>query len=196
MLLVAVPALGWWCVTQLHGFLAVCAPVDADTLVVEGWLPDYALEVVAAIFRQGNYRRIITLGEPLKHGYFLSNYKTYAHLAAATLAALGIDPACITAIPVAQVDRNRTSTTAFALQEWLMLHGVDIATMNLCSLGPHARRSWWLFRRVLPSVKIGVIAVAPQDYDPDRWWHYSAGVRSVMVETIGYVYVRLLGKTV
>ena len=184
--------LGFLLIVQSYSFLAVNAPVQADTLVVEGWLPDYALEQVVAEFQQGNYQTIVVLGEPLQHGYFLSQYKSYAHLAAATLIFLGIAPEKIVAVPVPHVDRDRTQTAALAFKHWLSVQKKTTPqAINLHSLGPHARRSWLLFRQVMPELQIGIITAVPRDYQPNRWWDYSSGVRSVLSEAIGYGYACL-----
>ena len=46
----------------VHPFLAVHAPVPADTLVIEGWLPEYAMAQTVAEFRRGGYERVIVAG--------------------------------------------------------------------------------------------------------------------------------------
>ncbi|WP_293367015.1 hypothetical protein [Microcoleus sp. CAWBG50] len=46
--------------TNIHPFLAVNAPIKADILVVEGWLPDYAVESAIAEFNKGGYRKLVT----------------------------------------------------------------------------------------------------------------------------------------
>lgn len=184
-------ALGLLLVFQMHPFLAVDAPIQAEVLVVEGWLPDYALEQVVAEFHQGTYQTIVVLGEPLRHGYFLSQYKSYAYLAAATLAHLGVDPDQIVALPVLRVDRDRTQTAALIFKQWLSTNCGSLQAINLYSLGPHARRSWLLFKQVLPEMQIGIIAGVPKEYLPSRWWEYSAGVRWVLSEAIGYGYACL-----
>lgn len=179
-------------VVRLHSFLAVTAPIKANVLVVEGWLPDYALVEVAAEFRQGGYQKIFVVGGPLRHGYFLTQYKSFAHLAAATLTVLGIEAEKIVAIPMPLAVRDRTKTAALLLRQWLFSNGAEIQAVNLYSLGPHARRSWLAFKQVLqPEIRVGIIAGLPQDYEPDRWWEYSAGVRMVLSELIGYGYACL-----
>lgn len=179
-------------VVQIHPFLSVNFPVKANVLVVEGWLPDYALAEVALEFDRGDYQTVIIVGGPLRHGYFLSQYKSYAYLAAATLAHLGVAPEKIVAIPMPLAVRDRTQSAAVMLQQWLFTNGAEIQAINLYSLGPHARRSWRAFKQVLhPEVQVGVIAGLPQDYDPDCWWDYSAGVRTVLSEAIGYGYAYL-----
>jgi hypothetical protein len=188
-ILLGLVVLFFWFVVQSYSFLAVNAPIEADVLVVEGWLPDYALEEVVVEFRQGAYRKIITLGEPLRHGYFLSQYKSYAALAAATLVTLGIDADRIVAIPFPPAERDRTRTSALHLQAWLRDNDPTIRAINLYSLGPHARRSWFLFRQTLrPTIQVGILSGTPKEYQPQCWWNYSAGVRSMLSETIGYVY--------
>jgi len=184
-------ALGALLVFQIHPFLAINAPVQAEVLVVEGWLPDYALEQVVTEFQQGGYQTIVVLGEPLRHGYFLSQYKSYAYLAAATLTHLGIESEKIIPLPVLRVDRDRTQTAALIFKQWLSTNHSDLQAINLYSLGPHARRSWLLFKQVLPEMQIGIIAGVPREYPPSYWWKYSAGVRWVLSEAIGYGYACL-----
>lgn len=179
-------------IVQLYPFLAVNAPIKSDVLVVEGWLPDYALAEVAAEFNRGVYQKIIIVGAPLRHGYFLTQYKSYAYLAAATLVFLGIDSEKIVALPIPLATRDRTQTAALVLKHWLFTHNVEIRSINLYSLGPHARRSWLSFQQALqPQIQVGVMAGMPRDYEPNRWWDYSAGVRTVLSELIGYGYACL-----
>ena len=41
-------------------------------------------------------------------------------------------------------------------------------------------------------VKVGSMAIPPKDYDEKHWWRYSAGVRSVIGESVAYLYARFL----
>ncbi len=77
-------------ITHIQPFLSVTSPVKADVLVVEGWLPDYALKHALTEFENGSYKKIVTTGGPLPTGYYLAEYKTFAELSAATLKALGL----------------------------------------------------------------------------------------------------------
>ncbi len=83
----------------VHPFLAVTDPVKGDILVVEGWLPDYALEKVIDEFRSNKYRMLVTTGGPLPKGFYLSEYKTCPAMAAATLKRLGFDEELIAVVP-------------------------------------------------------------------------------------------------
>lgn len=180
-------------ITHIHSFLAVTSPVKADVLVVEGWLPDYALKNAIAEFESGDYRQIITTGDPLEKGYFLAQYKNFAELSAATLKKLGFEEEKLVAVPTPKAIKDRTYTSAVTLRQWLSKSNLKLESINLYTLDVHARRSWLLFKQVLaPTIKVGVIAVKSPDYDPGNWWSSSAGVRSVISETIAYIYARFV----
>jgi hypothetical protein len=176
---------------KLYAFLAVNAPIQADLLVVDGWLPDYALERVYTLFQTGSYRQIVTVGTPINRGHYLIEYKTYADVAAATLITLGVPATQIVSVPVPVAARYRTHCTAAALSQWLTAEP-RTQSIDLCTLGAHARRSHLLFRRNLaPRVTVGIISLEPLEYDSSQWWQCSAGARVVIAELIGYLYTRL-----
>lgn len=177
---------------KIYDFLAVNSPDrSADFLVVEGWLPDYALEKAMQEFKKGSYRKLITTGLPLARGSYLSEYKTFAEVAAATLLALGFERDRLVAVPGPEALKDRTYTSAVAFREWLSPSNSDVKSINLYSFGPHSRRSWMLFKQALsPQIQVGVIAGEPLDYNPEVWWQFSEGVRTVISEAIAYVYAR------
>jgi len=180
-------------ITNIHHFLAVNAPIKADILVVEGWLPDYAIKSAIAEFKKGKYRQLITTGLPLSKGYYLAEYKNYAELAAATCIALGFDKDKVIAVPAASVVKHRTAASAIALRDWLAASALKVDSINLYSFGTHARRSWIIFKAVLnPDIKVGIIAAEAQDYNPQEWWKSSAGFRTVTGEIIAYIYARFV----
>jgi hypothetical protein len=178
-------------VVNIHSFLAVNHPVHGEILVVEGWLPDYAIENAAREFKDHSYRLLVTTGGPLLEGSFLSQYKSYAEFAAATLRQLGFKDSLLVAVPAPAVKEDRTYESAIALKQWMHKSGLSIRSMTVYSLGPHARRSWLMFKEALgDSVTVGVIAAADMSYDPDRWWESSSGTRTVLDEAIAYLYAR------
>ncbi|NET82922.1 MAG: YdcF family protein [Moorea sp. SIO1F2] len=179
--------------THIHPFLSIKSPINADALVVEGWLPDYALKGAMEEFDRGNYQKLITTGPPLRKGYYLSHYKTYAELTAATCIALGVEPDKLVAVPAPDVNVNRTLASAQALREWLLTSDESIKSINLYSFDVHTRRSWLIFKQVLaPEFKVGAIAANSLDYEPKQWWVSSQGVRSIMSETIAYIYAQVV----
>ncbi|MCU0517823.1 MAG: YdcF family protein [Oscillatoria sp. Prado101] len=178
-------------VNHIHSFLAVNSPIPADVLVVEGWLPDYAIKAAMTEFKSGSYRYLITTGVALPIGFYLAEYKTWAEVGAATLLALGFDRERLAAVPAHNALKDRTAAAAVALKEWLPTSDLQVSSINLYTMGAHARRSWFIFKEALaPDIKVGIIAAEPLDYDPRTWWQSSAGVKTVMFEAIGYVYAR------
>ena len=66
------------------------------------------------------------------------------------------------------------------------------ASIDVISMGVHARRSWVLFKKAIPLMDVGVIAITPNNYDTSRWWLSSEGVRNVISESIAYIYARFI----
>jgi len=189
LILLLLGGVGVLVLTRIHGFLSPNHPVGGDMLVIEGWLDD--AELLNAIDKQGGrYRFIVTTGGPLARGGFLSEYKTYAQLSLATLQKIGVNIP-LYAVPSPEVSKDRTYASAVALKHWLTEHHPDIHSFDLLTVGPHARRSHLLFCKAFGSgFNIGIIAQAPA-YDASRWWTSSAGVRTVIGETIAWVYAAL-----
>lgn len=87
--------------------------------------------------------------------------------------------------------RERTYSSAIALRDWFLEHGMAVRSINVLTEDCHARRTQLLYERAFgKNVKIGIINVANPDYDPKYWWRYSDGVREVIGESIAYAYAR------
>jgi hypothetical protein len=182
-LLVAVMAVG---IGEAYPFLAVTRPTSgARTAIVEGWVSDEALPVVAERLRSGNYQRIVTTGGPVSKSSPLAEYKSYAALCAERLRRSGVSPDLIVAVPAPYVRTERTRESARAVAQRFAATGA-LGAVDLVSYGPHARRSWKIFQEELAPRPVGVIALPPDDYDPQSWWSTSAGARSVVGEAIAY----------
>ncbi|MGH8001887.1 MAG: ElyC/SanA/YdcF family protein [Brasilonema sp.] len=176
-------------ITHIHSFLAVTSPIKADALVVEGWLTDKALQQAFTEFSSSSYRQIFTTGIPVERGYYLAEYKNYAEIAAATLKKLGVPKEKLVVLATPDVIKDRTHASAVALYHWLSTSNAQLTSVNLFTDDAHARRSWLIYKQVLaPKIKVGVIAANPSNYDQKKWWVSSEGVRTVISETIAYVY--------
>lgn len=178
---------------NVDAFLAVNDPVPDGVFVVEGWAPDYALETAVLEVKRNPGHKLYVIGGPLDQGAPLSEYKTYAELGAAILLQMGMSNDNVQAVPAAYVYKDRTYAAAVALQNWLSQHNATPQSINLISVGAHARRSRLIFEKAFGSgTRVGIIAVRDRDYDPEHWWKSSAGVRRVIDELIAYGYARLL----
>jgi hypothetical protein len=180
-------------ITHIHPFLAVSAPIKADILVIEGWIPDFGIEQALTEFNSGSYRQIVTTGGSVDKGYYLAQYNNFAEITAATFKKLGLEPEKVVAVPVTRVIKDRTYASAAEFEQWLSNSDLKVESINLFSFDTHTRRSWLLYKKILaPKIKVGVIAAKTRDYNPNKWWVSSEGVRTVMSETIAYIYARFL----
>jgi uncharacterized SAM-binding protein YcdF (DUF218 family) len=176
---------------MIYPFLAVTDRVEADVLVVEGWVPNYALETAVREFNEHQYKLILSTGGPVVgRGGYVNDYQTVASFGAERLKKLNIPAEAIKMVPCRVSDRDRTYSSAVALREWFTDHGMAVRAINIVTEDVHARRTRLLYHKALgPEVKIGIIAVANPDYDSHRWWRSSEGVEGIIGEAISYIYV-------
>jgi hypothetical protein len=176
---------------RLHAFLAVNQPISSEVMVVEGWLPDFALKKAVQTFKSQNYHLLVVTGGPIGTGQMLVKYNNYAELAATILEQLGLEKSLMVVIPAPAVIQDRTYASAVALKNWLAASQLSVKTINLVTLGAHARRSRLLFEQALgPGIPVGILAVEDPGYDPRHWWRSSLGVRTTLGELIAYGYAR------
>ena len=192
LVLVLLAASSVWARFGLYPFLARTAPVPADTLVVEGWVVDEQLAKAAAWAEANGVKKIIATGGPIELGSYLTEYKTYAEMTRARLAALGLGEKFeLAAVPAEKVRQGRTRESARALQA---AAGAELRAFNVASEGPHARRSWRAFRdEFAGQAEVGSVALTPVAYGGEDWWTCSEGVRAVISEAIAYAYDVLPG---
>ena len=192
LVLVLLAAAAAWARFGLYPFLARTAPVPADTLVVEGWVVDEQLAKAAAWAEANGVKKIIATGGPIELGSYLTEYKTYAEMTRARLAALGLGEKFeLAAVPAEKVRQGRTRESARALQA---AAGAELRAFNVASEGPHTRRSWRAFRDVFgEGAAVGSVALEPSVYNGDDWWTCSEGVRSVISETVAFGYDAVAG---
>jgi hypothetical protein len=181
-------------ITNVHSFLAPTVPLKtANILVVEGWLPDYALKEAVSEFNQGSYKFIATTGGALEMGTNITGFQNFADVSAATLKKLGLSEDKIVAVSAPEVVKDRSFQSAATFATWLEKSQLNINSINLLSLGAHTRRSWYLYQKILePKIKVGIITAHNRDYNPDKWWTTSSGVRDVIDEGVAFIYARYI----
>ena len=178
---------------QIHPFLAVDDGKPGGLLVVEGWANDRTFQMAAAEFKRSTYDQLFVTGGPIEYGAPMYEYKNYAERGMFLLHTMGVSSNRITAVPAPLVKQDRTYVSAVTLHRWLNLHQTQATQIHLITEGAHARRSRLLLQKAFgPGVEVTVTSGEPLGYDPARWWRSSSGVRSVIGETIAYLYVRLL----
>lgn len=191
--ILAIALLFWLLLSRIESFLAYSAPVKADILIVEGWIADEGIIGAIDEFERKPYRLMITAGSNFGRGEYLSQYRDFAHLSAATMITLGFDPQKIQPIPTPHTIRDRTLASAREVKKWLNKNQINPEGINIYTIDVHSRRTWLLYKRVFSdTVSIGIISHPPQDYDPQVWWTSSEGFRKVFSETVAYIYARFL----
>jgi hypothetical protein len=177
--------------SNAHQFLALTSPVPAEVLVIEGWIPDYALDEAVVEFRGADYRRLLTSGGIAKDGWREVPKYTAAQWAESRLRRRGITNG-VFAVPCRVERADRTYHSALAVKGWFETNGPAPKAVNVITLGPHARRTLLLFQKALGAeVKVGIIALEDRDYDSKHWWRSSDGTRQVVGEMLAYLYARL-----
>lgn len=176
---------------RLNDFLSINAPVDGEYLIVEGWMPAFAYREAARLFKGGSYKKIIAasvLDEDWDAGGDLRERS-----GAEKLVALGVPPENVVTATASPALRDRTFHAAMAVHEWLARSGISATSIDVMTIGPHARRSRLLYEEALGhAIGVGVIPIEDRRYDAKSWWRSSAGVRTVTGELIAYLYARLL----
>src|SRR6266487_4227015 len=144
---------------NIHPFLAVTHRVNTNALVVEGWMPRYALRAGAEEFKNGSYERIFTTGGP-ENGYrgYINDYYTWASVAAEGLKTFGIPKDVIQMAPSHVLGRERTYSSAIALRDWFRDHNLAIHSFNVLTEDSHARRTQLLYKEAFgKNVTVGII---------------------------------------
>jgi len=138
-------ALAWWVklllvVTGLalaagvvlgaYPFLAINQPVNADILVVEGWVHPYAIRAAMQEFKRHPYERVFTTGGPVvgKGGY-INDYQTAASVGADLLKDEGLPADLVQMVPTHVIGRDRTYSSAVALRDWFREHTFRCAAL-------------------------------------------------------------------
>ena len=186
--LVLIAALAFFVVKNTYGWLAISEPIEnAPCLIVEGWLPDYALQTSAERAKQSDISKVFCTGIPIDRGTLVYSYGNYARYASETLGRMGVPVEKITQVsaPLSRTERSRTMARALRVH----LDSTDIPAadrrINLITLGTHARRSRNVFQDGLgESWQVGVVSVPDQESDPDRWFLQSNAAKNVISELI------------
>lgn len=180
-------------IAGLHPFLALTRPVDADVLVVEGWIPDACLTDALEIFNAHHYALILTNGGKLEHPHQHNGATTYADLAKTKLVHMGVDEKLIIAVPTEQVQQSRTFSFAQSTVEWLRHNRPATRAFNVLTHGTHARKSFVLYQKASENqLQVGIISAPPVTYNPLYWYLSGEGIGFVFKNLAGYVHAFLL----
>ena len=114
----------------------------------------------------------------------INNYNSNAEQTRNELIRMGVDPSRIVAVPAEGTYINRTLKSALAFREWLKASKCTVKGINLISSGPHARRKWMIYSKILgKNYNVGII------YFPDINNHgFLKNILKELREFFGLVY--------
>ena len=172
-------------------FLAKQAPVEANILVVEGWLESSALRQAYAEYQTGQYDLVITTGGPEARN-FTDQFESYAEQAAYQLEQLGLSTKNLKILPTPASAQDRTYLSAVMVRKFIeSAPSLDaVRGINVFSGNVHSRRTHFLYKKAFDAlaIPIGIISASPKEFRLASWWHTSAGAKTVLVEFIGWIY--------
>ena len=171
-------------------WLSLSHPVEAKTLVVEGWIEDYALKNAVDFYEKNGYKHLIVTGLPITQWQDYVAFKNTAEGAGAVIRGDGFKDSIYQAVIPRTVTINRTYNTAVATRILFEKHPGWRKTFNIYSVGVHSRRTHLLFERAFGDAYIiGIIADTDKTFDPEHWWKSSKGFRNVSNEFVAFNYV-------
>lgn len=193
LFLMLISFLVWIFIRSVVPFLTAENPVACKVMVVEGYVSDDALLDIREIFEAGNYDLLITTGPHYDQGYFITGVKSAAELIGRSLIRLGFDSTKLSIVPIPRrIFRDRTYNSALVTRQYLKTNHPDVKKINLVSQSVHARRSHYLYRMAYePEYVVGNVVIQNENIQPGNWYKSSRGFRTVIDETIAYLYVVL-----
>jgi len=191
LLLIAGSPLFWWCLKG-ESFLCLTERNPADGLVLEGWIGIEGARAAKAEFEQGHYHYIITAGGPINSRWQEERWN-FATEASRMLINLGVPSEKVISAPATNSGNNRTFESATFVRLALEKRQLHPASLNIFTLGAHARRSRLVFAKALPSsTQIGIVSWIPPGFLQGPWWKSSERSLDLIKETVGYLFELLL----
>jgi uncharacterized SAM-binding protein YcdF (DUF218 family) len=171
-------------------FLTVNEPVDADYLVIEGWMNKDELDQSLDYFNSGDYRLAIVVGGPIDND-FQGIDTSFAKRAADYLRGQGLAEEQSVVIETPYSAQDRTFLNAVMTREWFARQGIEPSRLDVFSSTVHTRRSRHLYQLAFgDEVNVGVIPSHPADFDSAHWWRTSDSGKNVAIEFAGWLLVK------
>ena len=135
-------------------YLSKNQQIEAQYLVVEGWLAEPELTEAIDIFQQGDYQLLITTGGP-DTSQLKPQYKSYAEKAAAFILNTGFDKNRLIVIPTPASAQDRTYLSAVMVRDWFEQNSFK-PEFDILPEGVHSRRTHVLYKKAFgQNSKIG-----------------------------------------
>jgi hypothetical protein len=114
-------------------------------------------------------------------------FTDYANYSAFTLKRLGFKDSMVI-LPASDKKFSRTYSCALAFKHWYLNSPFKGEPVNILSLGPHTRRTWMIYKKVLGrDTDLGIILIDSQKYNRKNWYRSLVGARSIINEMVNYI---------
>jgi hypothetical protein len=175
----------------LYPFLAITSRMAGDVLVVEGWIRENSIDQVVREINKENYQQVLVVKDVYSAGNKWESGRYMPEYIRENLVKQGVHEERIHLVFCDVLKKDRTYCSAIAVKNWLILHNMKVNSLDVLTIGAHARRSRLLFQKAFRSdVNIGVIAAEEREHDYNHWWRSSEGVREVLFEGFAYLYAK------
>ena len=128
-------------------------------------------------------------------GPFVELHGTNALETAARLRRKGISDSLILPLSSVQKSKSKTYTNASDVYQWIIRNpDYNVKTVTVLTSGIHSRRTYTSYRKAIKdrSIAVGVISCYDRDINDTNWWKSGKGIKEILYETIGYLYVRFI----
>jgi hypothetical protein len=181
-----------WLCFDGEPFFSLTRRLSANVLIVEGWIGSEGIRAAAEEFSRGAYKYLLITGGMTSDGTG-SNSSNRAETAKRQLIELEVPESRIIVSSAIETEREHTFTLAVKARRSFQDAGVRPTSINVFTLGPHARRSQLVYEKVFASeVPVGVIAFVPSSYHTEPWWLSKKRTGCLLKEFVGYPFELLL----
>ena len=122
---------------------------------------------------------LITFNSPVEAGAYYLNI-------------LGIPDSVLISVPGIYAGRNKTKYSAIAFDKWAQVHMKDLESIDICTSGIHARRTYHTYKQILnKDIHLGIYRMEDKTISEKNWWKSTHGRTSVINEFFSYIAVLL-----
>lgn len=173
-------------------YLSLNKPVNAKTLVVEGWVETYVVMDALKYYHENGYKRLIVTGIPITIYEYIAPYRNTAEATIFSMKHFGFTDTIYRAVIPSNTFTDRTYSTGLMVGQLFDDHPEWEKSVDIYSVGVHARRSRYLFKMALGKLfQVGIISHPDRTFLADHWWKSSKGFRNVTNEMIATPYALL-----
>ncbi len=146
LLLALLLVIGRMSMSWIYYYLAINKPIESKTLIIEGWVPTYALKEAVKLYHEDEYERLVVTGIPIVNFEFISPYRNTAEATILALRYYGITDSIYLANIPTNIFVDRTYNTALAAKQ-IFNENEWPKNFNIFSVGVHSKRSRFLFKK-------------------------------------------------